>query len=86
MSSSSMNTLPEVGLSTPPSMCISVDFPLPELPTIATNSPCATEMPASFTAMISLFPVPYTLRRCSVRRISAGRAESLSGIPSSASL
>ena len=38
-----MNTLPEVGLSTPPSICRSVDFPLPEGPITETNSPFLTE-------------------------------------------
>ena len=32
-------TLPEVGMSNPPIIFNNVDFPLPEAPTIATNSP-----------------------------------------------
>ena len=36
-------TLPDVGVSNPPIMCSSVDFPEPEVPTTATNSPSSTE-------------------------------------------
>ena len=32
-------TEPEVGLSTPPRMCSNVDLPLPDGPTMETNSP-----------------------------------------------
>ncbi len=42
MSFPSINTFPEVGLSTPPIKCNSVDFPDPLAPTIATNSPFST--------------------------------------------
>ena len=38
-----MNTFPEVGLSTPPIKCNSVDLPEPDAPTIATNSPFSTK-------------------------------------------
>ena len=38
-----MNTLPDVGLSTPPIKCNNVGLPEPEAPTIATNSPFSTE-------------------------------------------
>ena len=38
-----VKTLPEVGTSSPPIMFSRVDLPLPEVPTIATNSPCSTE-------------------------------------------
>ena len=38
----SEKSLPELGRSTPPSICTRVDLPLPELPTTATNSPAST--------------------------------------------
>ena len=51
MSFPSMNTLPEVGLSTPPNKCSNVDFPLPLAPTIATNSPLSIENEMWSTAL-----------------------------------
>lgn len=42
-SSSLTQTEPDVGTSSPPIMCSRVDFPLPDVPTTATNSPCSTK-------------------------------------------
>lgn len=36
------HTSPEVGLSSPPTRFKRVDFPLPEVPTMETNSPSPT--------------------------------------------
>jgi hypothetical protein len=38
----SMTTSPEVGRSRPPRRCSIVDFPEPDAPMIARNSPCST--------------------------------------------
>ena len=51
-------TVPKVGLSTPPSKCNSVDFPLPLAPIIATNSPSFTEKEILSTAVTLLSPFP----------------------------
>ena len=47
-------TLPLVGLSTPPIRCNSVDFPLPDAPTIAINSPFSTEKETLSNAITSV--------------------------------
>ena len=50
MSLLSMNTLPEVGVSSAPIIFSSVLLPEPDSPTTATNSPLGTEKVASFKA------------------------------------
>ena len=56
----SMTTLPLVGTSRPPSRFRSVDFPLPEVPTIARNSPFSTDRFTPSSAATSDSPLPYT--------------------------
>ena len=51
-------TVPEVGRSSPPSMCSSVDLPEPEVPTTATNSPFSTLRFTPSRARTSVFPEP----------------------------
>jgi hypothetical protein len=46
--------LPEVGVSNPPIIFRSVDFPLPEVPTIATNSPSSMERVTPSSAFVIL--------------------------------
>ena len=57
------NTRPAVGVSSPARQCINVDFPDPDGPMIAANSPAAnaTSTPSSATTLAS--PVPYTFDR-----------------------
>src|SRR5699024_8388874 len=57
----SMNTFPEVGVSSAPIMFSSVLLPEPDSPTIATNSPFGTEKVACFKASTVASPVPYVL-------------------------
>ena len=45
-------TLPEVGTSSPPIIFSSVDLPLPEVPTIATNSPFSMERVTPSKALV----------------------------------
>ena len=55
----SMNTFPEVGVSSAPIIFSSVLLPEPDSPTTATNSPLGTEKVASFKAWTVASPVPY---------------------------
>ena len=48
----STTTWPEVGTSNPPIMFSSVDLPLPEVPTIATNSPFSIERVTPSKALV----------------------------------
>ena len=70
MSVPSINTLPEVGLSTPPSICSNVDFPLPEGPIIATNSPFCTLKDTLSNAFTFISPFPYVFVKFSTFNIS----------------
>ena len=58
MSLPSTHTFPEVGRSSPPSMCRRVDFPLPEVPTMATNSPSSTDRSTPSSAFTRVSPLP----------------------------
>ena len=58
MSFPSTKTLPEVGRSRPPSICSRVDFPEPEVPTMATNSPCSIVRSTPSRALTAVSPVP----------------------------
>ena len=58
MSLPSTRTAPEVGRSSPPSMCSRVDFPEPEVPTTATNSPLSTVRSTPSKARTSVSPEP----------------------------
>ena len=51
-------TLPEVGISSPPIMCSRVDFPEPDVPTTATNSPSSTDKVTPSRARVMLGSVP----------------------------
>ena len=51
-------TLPEVGTSNPPIMFSRVDLPLPEVPTMATNSPCSMERVTPSRAFVIFGSVP----------------------------
>src|SRR3954466_15362119 len=70
MSVPSTSTWPELGVSTPPRMCSSVDLPEPEGPTMATNSPFSTLKLTSSMALICVSPFPYTFERLCTLRIS----------------
>src|SRR5215212_11726317 len=70
MSVPSTNTWPELGVSTPPRMCNSVDLPDPEGPTMATNSPFSTPKLTLSRALICVSPFPYTFERLFTLRIS----------------
>ena len=70
MSFPSIYTFPLVGLSTPPSKCNNVDLPLPDAPTIATNSPFSTEKDTLSTAFTLFSPFPYVLHKFSTFNIS----------------
>ena len=54
----STKTLPEVGTSRPPIIFNNVDLPLPEVPTMATNSPFSTERltPSNAFVIFGSFP------------------------------
>ena len=54
----STNTLPEVGLSRPPSIWRSVDLPLPDVPTTAANSPFSMARFTFCNACTALSPEP----------------------------
>ncbi|SJT63763.1 Uncharacterised protein [Clostridioides difficile] len=54
----SINTLPEVGVSSAPTIFRSVLLPDPDSPTIATNSPFGTEKLISFNACTEASPLP----------------------------
>ena len=58
MSSPFRRTVPEVGRSTPPIRCSSVDLPDPDEPTMAQNSPSATENDTSSSARVAVAPLP----------------------------
>ena len=58
MSLPSTVTAPEVGRSSPPSMWSSVDLPEPEVPTMATNSPCSTLRSTPSRAFTWVSPAP----------------------------
>ena len=66
----SIYTLPDVGLSTPPIRCNNVDFPLPDAPTIATNSPFSTEKETFSSATTSVSFLPYFFVKFSTFNIS----------------
>ena len=51
-------TEPEVGRSSPPSIWSRVDFPEPEVPTTATNSPCSTAKFTPSRALTAVSPEP----------------------------
>ena len=51
-------TEPEVGMSRPPIILRSVDLPLPEVPTTATNSPSSTEKVTPSRARVMFGSVP----------------------------
>jgi hypothetical protein len=51
-------TLPEVGISSPPSICKRVDFPLPDVPTIAVKLPFSMEKLMPSTAFTRFSPFP----------------------------
>ena len=60
MSFPSIYTFPDVGLSTPPIKCNNVDFPLPDAPTIATNSPFSILNDTLSNAVTLFSPFPYS--------------------------
>src|SRR5262245_55345265 len=70
MSMPSTSTWPELGVSTPPMMCSSVDLPEPEGPTMATNSPFSTLKLTPSMDLICVSPFPYTFERLFTLRIS----------------
>ena len=51
-------TLPEVGVSSPPSRLSRVLLPEPDSPTTATNSPLGTEKLTFFKACTAVSPLP----------------------------
>ncbi len=58
MSVSPRNTWPDVGWSSPASMCSSVDLPEPDGPMIAVNSPAARPTLTLSSAVTAASPVP----------------------------
>ena len=58
MSLPSTVTVPEVGRSSPPSIWRRVDLPEPEVPTMATNSPCSTLRSTPSRAFTWVSPEP----------------------------
>src|SRR5579864_4095739 len=58
---------PAVGRSKPANKFSSVDFPEPELPSNARNSPSRTDRDTSSTARISASPILYWRETCSAR-------------------
>ncbi len=52
---------PVVGMSRQPRMFMSVDFPDPDAPMTATNSPRSMRRLTSSTALTATSPPPYTL-------------------------
>src|SRR5438874_7657558 len=69
MSTSSMKTLPEVGLSSPPIMLKRVDLPEPEGPIKEMYSPRRMSRLTSFSAWRVSWPIVYSLIRFFVRTI-----------------
>jgi len=66
-----MNTLPEVGLSKAPIIFNNVDFPLPEGPTIDTNSPLFAEKLTFLRDTTLPIEEKYTLVRCSTLSVTS---------------
>ncbi|MCY1380882.1 hypothetical protein D9M69_687400 [compost metagenome] len=68
MSSPSIITSPASGLSSPLIACISVDFPLPDLPTIATLTPFGIVKLISSSALkeFCFFPYVFVIRFTSI--------------------
>ncbi len=58
MSVPAIVTVPELGLSNPARMCISVDLPEPEGPITATSSPERTSMSTPRRASTAVAPSP----------------------------
>ena len=58
MSSPSMNTWPDVSVSSPAMQCIRVDFPDPDGPMMAVNSPVPKEASTPSRARTSASPLP----------------------------
>lgn len=60
--------IPELGVSNPPRICKSVDFPDPEAPVIATNSPFASSKSRSFNTR--MFPndlvIPFAFNKLDI--------------------
>src|SRR5262245_983469 len=81
MSVPSTSTWPELGVSTPPRMCSSVDLPEPEGPTMATNSPFSTLKLTRSMALICVSPFPYTFERLCTLRISILCLQRMSVVP-----
>ena len=69
-SSPSIRMLPVVGLSKPPSRCKSVDFPQPDGPMIATNSPSCMSIFTPRRAVTLILPTLYDLVKFSVRKMT----------------
>src|SRR6185437_6559909 len=66
----SMKTLPEVGVVSPPSTCSRVLLPLPEAPTIETNSPASTVSETPRSACTCTSPTANVLLIFSARTIA----------------
>ena len=58
MSSPSMKTFPDVSVSSPAMQCIRVDFPDPDGPIIAVNSPAPNAASTPSRARTSASPLP----------------------------
>ena len=67
------STVPDVGRSTPPMRCRSVDLPEPDEPTMATNSPCPMDSVTLSSALSAVGPCPYTFVSRSAERMSIAR-------------
>ncbi len=72
-------TSPSVGWSMPVNMLISVDLPLPDLPTTATNSPACTVRSTPFNATKGPAAVSYalTIPRRSITPLASALPKSL---------
>src|SRR5262249_39385887 len=59
-------TVPEVGVSRQPIMFKTVVLPLPDGPTMAKNSPCATARLTPRSASTATFPSRYCFQTCCI--------------------
>ncbi len=74
-------TVPEVGVSSAAMQCMRVDFPEPDGPMIAANSPRAKSRSTPARALTCASPVPYTLVRSRADATVALTEVLLTGVP-----